>query len=157
LQVSALEGDHGHADGCVLEDAPEAISCLAQRVLGSFALGDVADQPREQPFPMLVGFAEGHLDREFAAVFTQPHQLGRAAHDTRLARSQVAVQTGHTEIPVSLGHKQRYRLPDDLIRPVSEDAFCTTIEPPDYPVRRYGHDRVKGRAQNGAVASLTLS
>ena len=91
LQVSALEGDHGHADGCVLEDASEAISCLAQRILGSFALGDVADHPREQPFPMLVGFAEGHLDREFAAVFTQPYELSRAAHNTRFARSQVAV------------------------------------------------------------------
>jgi hypothetical protein len=75
----------------VLEDASEAISCLAQRILGSLALGDVADHPCEQPLPMLMGFAERHLDRELAAVLTQPYELSRAAHNTRFARSQVAV------------------------------------------------------------------
>src|SRR5215204_7506221 len=73
LQVSPFEADHGHADRCVIEDASEAISCLAQRILGSLALGDVADYTCEQPLPILLGFTEGHLDRELAAVFTQPY------------------------------------------------------------------------------------
>src|SRR5215203_346762 len=73
LQVSPFEADHGHADRCVIEDASEAISCLAQRILGSLALGDVADYTCEQPLSILLGFTEGHLDRELAAVFTQPY------------------------------------------------------------------------------------
>src|SRR5215208_1700653 len=161
LHVSSLEADHGHTDRCVIEDASEAISCLAQRILGSLALRYVADHTREQPFAILISFTEGHLDRELAAVFSQPHELGRAAHYVRFPRSQVTVEPGHTEIPVSFGHKQRDRLPDDLFCPVAEDAFCPTIEPPDYPVdypvRRYGHDRVEGRIQNGAVARLAFS
>src|SRR5215208_6415772 len=73
LQVSPLEADHGHTDRCMIEDASEAISCLAQRILGSLALGDVADYSREQPLPILMSFAEGHLDRKLAALFTQPY------------------------------------------------------------------------------------
>src|SRR5215217_381251 len=157
LQVSPLEADHGHADRCVIEDASEAISHLAQRILGSLALGDVADHTCEQPLPVLIGFAEGHFDRELAAVFTQPYELSRAAHHARFARSQVTVQPGHAEFAVSFGHKQRDRLPDDLFCPVAKDAFCPTIKPPDYPVWRYGHDRVEGSVQNGAVACLALS
>src|SRR3712207_7894901 len=40
----------GHADRSVIEDAPETVSCLAQRVFGSLTLGDVADDARKQPF-----------------------------------------------------------------------------------------------------------
>jgi len=104
-----------------------------------------------------MGFAEGHLDREFAAVFAQPHELDRAAHHLRFARSQVTAQSGYTEIPVSFGHKQRDRLPNDLSCLMAEDVFCPMIEPPDYPIRRYDHDRVERRIENGAVACLALS
>src|SRR5215217_1621225 len=62
LQVSALEADHGYSDRCVIEDASEAISCFAQRILGSLALGDVADYTCEQLFTILEDFTEGHLD-----------------------------------------------------------------------------------------------
>jgi hypothetical protein len=75
----------------VIEDASEAISCLAQRILGSLALGDVTDHAREQPLPILMRFAEGHLDRKLAAVFTLPYELSCAAHHARFARSQVTV------------------------------------------------------------------
>jgi len=104
-----------------------------------------------------MGFAEGHLDLEFAAVFAQTHELDRAAHNVGTARSQVTVQPGHAEFSVSFGHKQRYRLPDDLFCPVAKGSFRPAIKPPDYPFWRYGHDRVECRVQNGAVACLALS
>jgi len=131
----------------------EPVECI----LGPFALGDVADHTREQPFPVLMGFAKGHFDREFTAVFAQPYELGRAAHHARFARSQVTVQASHTEIPVSFGHKQRDRLPNDLFCPVAEDTFRPAVEPAHYPVGRYGHDRVEGRVQYGTVTRLALS
>src|SRR5918993_3182730 len=157
LQISPLEADHGHTDRCVIEDASKAISHLAQRILDSLALGDVADHTCEQPLPILMGFPEGHFDRKLAAIFAQPYKLSRTAHHARFPRSQVAVQPGHTKIPVSFGHKHRDRPPDDLLCPVAEDAFRPTIEPPDYPIRRYGHYRLEGGVQNGAVACLALS
>jgi hypothetical protein len=67
------------------------------------------------------------------------------------------VQASHAKFPVSLGHEQRDRLPNDLFGAVAEYVSCTTIKPLDYPVGRYGHDRVKRRVQNGAVACLALS
>jgi hypothetical protein len=67
------------------------------------------------------------------------------------------VQSSRAKFSVSFGHKQRNRLSNDLFCLVAEDAFRPTIEPSDYPIRRYGHDRVEGRVQNGAVACLALS
>src|SRR5829696_2572162 len=101
-----------------------------------------------------MGFAEGHLDRELAAVLSQPHEFGRAAHHARFARSQVTVQSGHAKLSVSFGHEKCDRPPDDLFCRVAEDAFRPTVEPPDQSLRRYGHDRVEGRVQNCTVARL---
>jgi hypothetical protein len=112
---------------------------------------------RLQGSPILMGFAERHLDRELAAVFAQPHEFGRAAHHARVARLQVTVQPCHAEFSISIGHEQGDRLPDDLFCPVAEGAFRPTVEPPDQAVRRYGHDRVEGRVQYGAIARLALS
>src|ERR687893_2155477 len=128
LQVSPFEADHGYTDRCVIEDASEAISHLAQRILGSLALGDVADHTREQPLPILMGFAEGHLDRKLAAVFTLPYELSRATYHARFARSQVTVQSGHAEFSVSFGHEQRNWLSNNLFCLVGEDALRPTIE-----------------------------
>jgi hypothetical protein len=141
----------------VIEDASEAISHLAQCILGSLAFCNVADYTCEHLFTIFEDFTEGHFDRKLAAVFTQPYELSRAAHHARFSRSQVTVQPGHAKFSVSFGHKHRDRLTDDLFCPVAEDAFRPTIEPPDYPVRRYGHYRVEGGVQNGAVACLALS
>src|SRR5215204_6406341 len=143
--------------GGVLKQGADALLAFFKGFLDLLALGDVADHTREQSFTILIGFAEGHLDRELAAVLSQPHELGRAAHHVRFARSQVAVQSSHAKFAVSFGHKQRDRLSDDLFCPVAEDALRPTIEPPDYPVWRYGHDRIEGRIQNGTVACLALS
>src|SRR5215203_2437624 len=143
--------------GGVLYQRAEALLALFDSCLGLLALGDVADHTREQPVPILMGFAKGHFDRELAAVFAQPYELSRASHHARFARLQVTVQSGNTEIPVSFGHKQRNRLPNDLFCPVAEDAFRSAVEPPDYPIGRYCHYRVEGRVQNGAVARLALS
>src|SRR5215211_3457875 len=143
--------------GGVLYQRAKALLALFDSILELLALGDVPDHTREQPFSILVSFAEGHLDRELAAVFAQRYELRRAAHHARFARSKVTVQSGHAKFSVSFGHKQRDRLPDDLFCPVAEDAFRPTIEPPDYPVRCYGHNRVEGRVQNGAVACLAFS
>src|SRR5918998_6086873 len=149
------------ADGAVgVEDRDDVRSMLYQRaeaLLALLALGDVADHTREQPLPILMGFAEGHLDRKLAAVFTLPYELSCAAHHARFARSQVTVQPSNAEFSVSFGHEQRYRLPNNLFCLVGEDAFRPTIEPPDYPLRRYGHDRVECRVQNSAVACLAFS
>src|SRR5215211_1223496 len=130
---------------------------LPQLSLRLLAFGDVADHAGEQSLPILVGLAQRHLDRELATVFAQPYQLGRAAHHARFARSEVAVQPDHAEFAISFGHKERDRLPDDLFCPVAEGALRPAVEPPDQAVRRYGHDRVEGRVQNGAVARLALS
>jgi len=104
-----------------------------------------------------MSFTEGHLDRKFAAVFAQPHELDRAAHNARFARSQVTVQSSHAKLSIPFWHQQRNRLSNNLFCPVAEDALRPTIEPPDDPLGRYGYDRVECRIQNGAVACLALS
>src|SRR5215213_9856323 len=92
--------------GGVPKQGADALLALFKSFLDLLALGDVADHTREQSFTILIGFAEGHLNGELAAVLSQPHELGRAAHDARLARSQVTVQPGHAKFSVSFGHKQ---------------------------------------------------
>src|SRR5215216_4000518 len=156
-QEAPVGSHQRHPCGRTFEGTPEALLTLSERTLGPLALGDVADYTREQSFTILVSFTKGHLDGELAAVFTQSHQLSRATYHARFARLQVTVQPGYAMFAVSFGHNHRDRLPDDLFRPVAKDAFRPTIEPPDYPIRRYGHDRVEGGVQNGAVACLALS
>src|ERR671910_2959902 len=155
-QEAPVGSHQRHPCGRTFEGTPEALLTLSERTLGPLALGDVADYTREQSFTILIGFAERHLDGELAAVLSQSHELGRAAHHVRFARSQVAVQSSHAKFAVPFGHKQRDRLSDDLFCPVAEDALRPTIEPPDYPVWRYGHDRIEGRIQNGTVACLAF-
>src|SRR5918994_1707353 len=67
--------------GGVLQQSAEALLALLDNFHDLLALGDIADHTREQLFPILTGFAEGHLARELAAVFAQPHELDRAAHN----------------------------------------------------------------------------
>src|SRR5215216_4187228 len=57
--------------GGVLYQRAKALLALFDSILELLALGDVPDHTREQPFSILVSFAEGHLDRELAAVFAQ--------------------------------------------------------------------------------------
>jgi hypothetical protein len=102
-------------------------------------------------------FTEGHLDRKFAAVIAQPHELGRATHHACLARLQVASQTGRAEIPVPLGHQQRDRSSYHVLRSVAEDAFRPAVERSNYCIGRYGYDRIEGRVHNGAVALFAFS
>src|SRR5215211_4333379 len=72
-QEAPVGSHQRHPYGRTCEGTPEALLTLSERTLGSLALGDVADYTREQSFTILIGFAEGHLDRKLAAVFTQPH------------------------------------------------------------------------------------
>src|SRR5918998_81497 len=90
--------------GGVPYQGAEALLALLEDFLDLLALGDVADYGREQSFTILKGFTEGHFDRKLAAVFSQPHELGRVAHHARFARSHVAAQSGHAEFSVSFRH-----------------------------------------------------
>src|SRR5919112_783909 len=54
--------------GRVLYQGAEALLTLLDYCLDLFTLGNVTDHTCEQPFPILVGLAEGHLDGKFAAV-----------------------------------------------------------------------------------------
>src|SRR5215204_2619858 len=87
--------------GAVPYQGAEALLALLDDFLDLLALSDVTDDGRKQPFTILEDFTEGHFDRKLATVFAKPHQLGRAAYHARFARSYVAVQSGHAEIPVS--------------------------------------------------------
>src|SRR5215203_2643676 len=65
--------EDGDDVGGVLYQGAEPLLALLDYCLDLFALGNVTDHTCEQPFPILVGLAERHLDRELAAVFAQPH------------------------------------------------------------------------------------
>src|SRR5215204_6065030 len=72
-QEAPVGSHQRHPCGRTFEGTPEALLTLSERTLGPLALGDIADYTREQSFTILIGFAEGHLDRKLAAVFTQSH------------------------------------------------------------------------------------
>src|SRR5215217_7878722 len=59
--------------GGVLHQGAEPLLALSNGVLDPLAFGDVADHTREQPFPILMSLAHGHLYRELATVFAQPY------------------------------------------------------------------------------------
>ncbi len=67
----------------------------AELLLGLFAIGDVADDPREQPSKAELHFADGQVHGERAAVLAQADDLAADADDLLLAGGQVVQRDSH--------------------------------------------------------------
>src|SRR5207302_4354541 len=127
---------------------------VGQPLLSPAALGDVANDPGDEPTLARSPRRERELDREALAVAPQTLELDGPAHHPGLARAREALEAALVRVAQRLGHEHGEAAAHDLALLIAEDALCGRVPRDDVPVDVGGDDGVGGGLSEGPVALL---
>jgi hypothetical protein len=129
----------------------------ATLLLGLLALGEIAQEGREDGTPSDLRLHSSKLHRELAAIGPHRHHLHAAAEETRLAG---VVMPGETRVKAFAQRRRDQqadeRLAQDVPTRVSEGRHRRRVELHDAALGVHAHDHVEARVEDRRLAPLAL-
>src|ERR1041385_5009620 len=152
LDYSALvDGDD--AVHCAFKDSAVARFAVAQCLLASLTLCNIAHDPRENAPIAQAHFADGQVDWKYAPIAAAPHNLTPDTDDLALAGFHVILQVLIVLFVKRTWHQHFHVLPKHFVGNVAEDPLRGRIQRFDLarfvdrqnPITRGVNDRAKTR------------
>ena len=141
--------------GLLICDHLQALARGPQVLLGTLALGDVADVSDEGWLAGQVGPGHGQLGGEFVSVSTHGGSLDPAIEDVRLPGRQEPGQPAPVRLPRRWRHERFGQLPaEDLIGAVAEDALGGGVDVRHDALLVDDDHAIECCRENGAVAGF---
>src|SRR5436190_9292948 len=128
-----------------------------QRVLGPFALRDVANDPCKGATISQLSLTHSQVHGEDRSILTTPDDLAADADDLLFPGLAVVLQIPVVLPAVGLGHEYPDIPPDHFHRGVTENALGSRVEAVDDAVLVNSDDSIDGRCQDGVGAGLTVA